>query len=496
MIDLSVLLRWLGIESADLGIEVAGLCLDSRQVSSKDVFIALNGQSNHGIDFAYQVQRAGACAILAETPEKGMAKPNDRTGPLKIPVIEIENLADKLGHLVANFYEKPSEKLDIIGITGTNGKTSCAWLLLQAWHELGIKGAYIGTLGYGTLHDMNSQNHTTPPALELQKKLKQFVDAGISRLALEVSSHALTLGRVNAIKFAGVALTNISRDHLDFHANMQEYAEAKHSLFKQFDADFCVINANDDFGKQWLVDCRENNSFSYGIDNSQAELNATDIELTAKGINFSLHYNDKVHAITSQLLGRFNVENLLLVIAVLLKEKYSIDAIVALIPKLQPVPGRINRVEGSAKQPLIIVDYAHTPDALKQVLLALKQHKAGKIWCIFGCGGNRDKGKRPLMGQIAEQLADNVIITDDNPRFEDAGQIVKEILAGLTKSAKVIHSRHDAIAYAISQAKYDDIILIAGKGHENYQLVNGHYHEFDDSVIAKQLLLEAKEKCA
>ncbi len=496
MTDLSTVLGWLGIQSQNLGINAKGLCLDSRQISSNDVFIALNGHSNHGIDFAYQVQRAGACAILAESVTKDMAKPNNRVAPLKIPVIEIANLSDKLGLLAANFYQNPSQKLKLIGITGTNGKTSCAWLLLQAWQLLGIKSAYIGTLGYGTLSDLQKQNHTTPPALELQKKLAEFVQSGTSHVALEVSSHALSLGRVNSLNFQQVALTNISRDHLDFHHNMEDYAAAKKSLFTDFCAKEYIVNANDTLGAQLLTQLNPDNTLSYGINKEQADLNASDIELSAKGIKFTLHYHHKKYPVSSQLLGRFNIENLMLGVAILVQEGVTLETITTLIAQLQPVPGRINRVEGSSKQPLVIVDYAHTPDALQQVLMALREHQAGKIWCVFGCGGNRDKGKRPLMGAIAEKLADEVIITDDNPRFEDASQIVKDILAGMQKPAVVIHARQQAIRHAIRHAQCDDIILIAGKGHEDYQLINGKYHAFDDRKIAQELLQKSKEKCA
>jgi UDP-N-acetylmuramoyl-L-alanyl-D-glutamate--2,6-diaminopimelate ligase len=397
--------------------------------------------------------------------------------------------------LASHFYNNPSSKLDIFGITGTNGKTSSAWLLLQAWKALGIKGAYIGTLGYGTLEQIHELQNTTPNALELQKILAQFVDQGISHVSLEVSSHGLSLGRVNQVQFKGVAFTNISRDHLDFHETMEQYSDAKKLLFTQFPHDFSVLNANDYYGKLWLQESPKH-TIAYGIESEISQLNAQNIVLSPQGINFELAFKGKTHQLHTNLLGKFNVENLLLVIATLIQQGIALSEIVSAIEQLQPVPGRMNCVNSSAKQPLIIVDYAHTPDALKQVLLALKEHNARKIWCVFGCGGNRDKGKRPQMGHLAETLADCVIITDDNPRYEDSQQIVQDILMGMNTQPKVLHDRKEAISYAIHHAHCDDLILIAGKGHEPYQLINGQYHDFDDRVVAAEILANMKEKCA
>jgi len=494
-IDLSTLLKWLNIDSENLNIDVSGLCLDSRKIKPDEVFIALCGIDNHGIDFAYQVQRGGACAILAESIKENKAKPKSRQQPLKIPVIEIENLADKLGYLAASFYQHPSKKMKVIGITGTNGKTSSTWLLLQAWNKLGIKGAYIGTLGFGTLEQMYALKNTTPSALELQNILAGFVKDGITHVALEVSSHGLSLGRVNALHFKGAGFTNISRDHLDFHKTMQEYVQAKKQLFLNTDLEFSVINYNDYYGKQWLQEFKPS-GISYGIENHEADLSANDIKLMPKGITFNLNWEQHDYVVQTSLLGQFNVENILLVTAILLSLKAEIADIIAIIPVFLPVPGRMNRVEHKNLEPLIIVDYAHTPDALQQVLTALKQHNARKIWCVFGCGGNRDKGKRPQMGHIAETLADHVIITDDNPRFEDPEQISNDILLGMNSTPTLIHDRRGAIAHTIKHAHKNDLILIAGKGHETYQLVNGQYLDFDDRTCAVELLKQQLEKCA
>ena len=493
--DLSTVLSWFGIESQDLGIEVTGLCLDSRKIKPGQIFIALNGTENHGIDFAYQVQRAGASAILAESVDQDKAKPKARQQALSITVIEIENLASKLGEAASHFYNQPSNKLDIVAITGTNGKTSSAWLMLQAWEKLGIKGAYIGTLGFGTLEKMQDQPNTTPNALTLQKMLAQFVEQGVTHVSLEASSHGLDLGRLNGCQLVGTCMTNISRDHLDFHKTMQDYANAKKKLFTQHKSDYSVINYDDEYGKKWLKES-SNNLLSYSLKDNDADLTANNIQLMPEGIHFTLNWKNTSYDVSTELLGHFNVENILLVIGTLLQQGYSIERIIPLINEFEPVPGRMNRVQIHKDSPLVIVDYAHTPDALKQVLLALKRHNARHIWCVFGCGGNRDKGKRPQMGHIAETLADKVIVTDDNPRYEDNEQIVQDILMGMNTKPTVIHDRKGAIAYAITNAHPDDLILVAGKGHEPYQLINGQYLDFDDVTVAKELLQEKLEKCA
>jgi len=491
--DLSTVLSWFGIESQNLDIEVTGLCLDSRKIKPGQVFIALNGEENHGIDFAYQVQRAGASAILAESVVKDKAMPKVRQQALSITVIEIENLADKLGNAASHFYNNPSNKLNIVAITGTNGKTSSAWLMLQAWKKLGIKGAYIGTLGFGTLDKMQEQPNTTPNALALQEMLAEFVEQGITHVSLEASSHGLDLGRLNACQLSGTCFTNISRDHLDFHNTMQDYANAKKKLFTQHSSDFSVINSGDKYGQEWLT-VLTNDQLSYSIE-SEANLSADNIKLMPQGIDFTLIWKNTSYSVFTELLGHFNIENILLVVGTLLRQGFSITEILPLIKDFKPVPGRMNRVQSQTKSPLVIVDYAHTPDALKQVLLALKRHNARHTWCIFGCGGNRDKGKRPQMGHIAETLANRVIVTDDNPRYEDNEQITQDILSGMKTKPLVIHDRKQAIAYAITNAHHDDLILIAGKGHEAYQLINGKYFNFDDATIAKEMLLEKMEVC-
>lgn len=485
MIDLSKILNWLDIQADFLNVEINDLCIDSRKIKQGDLFVALNGENFHGMDFSYQIQRAGAKAILAESYIEGKTKPKSRQQPLNIPVIEIDNLSEKLGKVASKFYGEPSKQMHLIGITGTNGKTSSAWLLIQAWEKLGIKGAYIGTLGYGTVTQLSPLKNTTPNCIELNQIMAQMLTENITHIAMEVSSHGLDQGRVNGLTFSGAAFTNISHDHLDYHKTIDEYANVKKSLFTQHKPLYSVINSNDYYGKQWIESLKE--PFSYGVNSASSQLNSHQIELHQNGIDFVINFNNESYEVNSQLLGRFNIENLSLVISVLIQQ-FDIKEIVKIIPSLLPVPGRMNKLEIVNNRPLVVIDYAHTPDALEQVLTALKQHNNNSLWCVFGCGGNRDKGKRPQMGHIAEQKADQVIITDDNPRFENAEQICKDILMGMKSKPLVIHVRKEAIAYAINHAHSKDIVLIAGKGHESQQEIQGKFIPCNDKEIAHSVL--------
>ena len=484
--DLGQILNWIDIDSGNLNIQIDGLSLDSRKVKPGDLFIALNGVDYHGMDFAYQVERTGAKAILAETLKDKMAKPKSRRQPLRIPVIEIENLNQKLGAIASMFHGEPSKRLKVFGITGTNGKTSSAWLLAQSWEKLGIKAGYIGTLGFGTINRLKPLKNTTPSSLKIQRTLKEFEDQGITHVAMEVSSHALDQGRCNSIQFSGTGFTNLTQDHLDYHHTFENYASTKLKLFTEFNCPIQVINFDDATGKNWIETVSQANT--YAINNKEADIYVKNFTLSPQGLSFEMSTGNQQTVINSQLLGKFNIENLLLVISFLTEQEHSINEISAVIPKLFPVMGRMNTLPHDNNQPNIVIDYAHTPDALKQVLMALKQHNPDNLWCVFGCGGNRDKGKRPQMGHLAEQLADHVIVTDDNPRFESSEEIINDILMGMNTKAKVIRDREEAIKFAIKNAQSNDLILIAGKGHENYQEIEGTLYPFDDKNIANQYL--------
>ncbi len=504
--SLNQVLTWLGLPPLAEDRPVSGLCLDTRRLRTGDVFLAMSGHQIHGFDFAYQAQRAGAVAILTETPRADRAKPKSRREPLDIPVIEVDDLSARLGHLAAAWHGDPSQQMAVTAVTGTNGKTSVAWLLLQAWAALGQRAAYIGTLGQGDLHGLTPLKNTTPSALEMQALLADFRDRGCQRVSVEVSSHALSQGRDKGLRLKNAIFTNLSRDHLDYHNTMAEYQQAKARLFAHQELENAIINQDDpagrDISQQLPAAVRLWPYAASGrlADSAQAPMAvlAENVRLHPAGLDFTLCLTDESGGVCQQapiktrLFGHFNVDNLLAVAAALLAEGESFTDVARVLPGLQPVPGRMNVVDHRQHGPLIVVDYAHTPDALEQVLKALKQHNARKIWCVFGCGGNRDKGKRPQMGHIAEKLADEVILTDDNPRFEDGNAIINDIKFGMLSQPRVIRNRQKAIEHVIHNASPSDLILIAGKGHEAWQEVQGEYLPFDDTLIARVAL----ERCA
>jgi len=488
-VTLQQLLKWLGVGFKDKSTVVNDLKLDNRAVQAGDVFIALSGFNVHGMDYAYQAERAGAIAVIAEPAKVKRAAYLGRQKPLKIPVFEVANLSDQLGYLASQFYGNPSQKLKVTAITGTNGKTSTAWLLMHALEQLGVKTGYIGTLGVGNVDSMKSLQNTTPSAIEIQKNLASMLKQGFEHVCIEVSSHALDQNRFVGTAVENAVFTNISRDHLDYHKTMKSYANTKLKLFKNYSAQNVVINIDDAYGEVWAKELSADNHLkTYGIHNKDADFLAEGIDLLPAGIAFELKHNDqRVHFQTS-LLGQFNVENTLAMVACLKAMGYSLSQLQKVVRSLQPVPGRMNRIDITSNDSIMVVDYAHTPDALEQVLRALKSHVENELWCIFGCGGNRDKGKRPMMGAIAETFADHVILTDDNPRFESSAQILADIVFGMQTKPHVISDRKQAITYVIDKSQPGDMILLAGKGHESTQEVNGELLPFNDMEVVKNIM--------
>jgi UDP-N-acetylmuramoyl-L-alanyl-D-glutamate--2,6-diaminopimelate ligase len=377
----------------------------------------------------------------------------------------------------------------VIGVTGTNGKTSIVQLLAAALESLHARAATIGTLGAGLVGALAAGERTTPDAISVHGLLAQFHDAGASHVAMEVSSHALDQGRVNAVDFEVAVFTNLTRDHLDYHGTMDVYGAAKAKLFAWPGLRSAVINADDAFGRELVMRLPESvQRLRYAID-TEAEIRARNVRTHGDGLSFDLATPWGEGAIDSLLLGRFNVYNLLAVVGCLGALGYTFAQIQNAISGLQPVIGRMNRLGGGAL-PLVVVDYAHTPDALEQALTSLRAHCAGKLVCVFGCGGERDAGKRPQMGAIAERLADEIFITDDNPRGEDGDVIVAQIVAGLSDAqrAHVQRDRGTAIALALREAHAGDVVLIAGKGHEPYQEIGSVKRTFDDADVARRAL--------
>jgi UDP-N-acetylmuramoyl-L-alanyl-D-glutamate--2,6-diaminopimelate ligase len=481
------LLGWLGLPETADDFAVRGLSIDSRTMASGEVFVAMSGFNVHGMDYAYQAARAGAVAVLTEPVKPGRAKRAGRQEPLSIPVFECADLSEQLGQLASEFYGHPSQQLGITAITGTNGKTSTAWLLMHALEQLGVKAGYMGTLGVGDAAALAPIANTTPSAIDVQKYLANMVASGIRQVCVEVSSHALDQGRFNGTAIDQAVFTNLSRDHLDYHRTMKAYAAAKFKLFTDFNAAQMIINADDEWGTAWLSQLPADRVISYGI-RTAADWLGQRIRLTAEGIAFELQVAGESVAVESQLLGDFNVENLLAVMAVLSSMGHALPDVIGVVAGLIPVPGRMNRIDVPENGSTLVVDYAHTPDALEQVLKTLKKHTGHELWCVFGCGGNRDKGKRPMMGSIAERYADHVILTDDNPRFESSQQILADIEFGMQTKPHVIANRKQAIAYVIDKSQAGDMILVAGKGHESTQEVEGELMHFNDMEVVRKLL--------
>ena len=493
----SMTLRELLAGHADVGaagdIVVRGLALDSRRVEAGDAFVALAGAHAHGITFAPAASARGAAAILSDTA--GAATP--RPVHASTPTLWIDGLRDQLGAIAARFFGEPSQALTVLGVTGTNGKTSTVQLIAQALQRAGRPSATIGTLGAGLVGALRAGERTTPDAIEVQGLFAQFRDEGATHVAMEVSSHALDQGRVNAVGFDVAVFTNLTRDHLDYHGTMDAYGAAKARLFAWPGLRAAIVNVDDAFGRELAASMRDDITLlRYGIDNEAADVVARNVRAGASGLSFRLVTPWGEGDVATSLLGRFNVSNLLAVAASLGALGFDFAAIADAIAQLEPVAGRMSRLggpgwnPGRAAQPLVVVDYAHTPDALEQALTTLRAHCAGALVCVFGCGGERDAGKRPQMGAIAEALADRVVVTDDNPRGEDGGAIVAQILAGFAhpERARVERDRGAAIAFAVAQAHANDVVLIAGKGHEPYQEINGVRRPFDDIEVARAAL--------
>ncbi|HEX6832160.1 MAG TPA: UDP-N-acetylmuramoyl-L-alanyl-D-glutamate--2,6-diaminopimelate ligase [Rudaea sp.] len=481
---------------------VSGLTLDSRQVRAGDAFVALQGTTAHGITFAPAALAHGASVVLGEAPapvalsnlpaQARAANDAASTGSAHdAPVLWIDGLRAQVGEIAARFFDHPSRALHVIGVTGTNGKTSIVQLLAQALTALHCRAATIGTLGAGLHGSVLAGERTTPDAISIQALLAQFRADGASHVAMEVSSHALEQGRVNAVAFEVAAFTNLTRDHLDYHGTMEAYGAAKARLFAWPGLRAAVINVDDAFGQRLARELTDGvRALRYAIESDDAELVARDVRTSAAGLRFTLRTPWGEGRIDSALLGRFNVANLLAVAGCLGALGFTFPQIQNALAQLAPVAGRMNRIGGEDGAPLVVVDYAHTPDALEQALASLRAHTQRRLICVFGCGGDRDAGKRPQMGAIAERLADRIIVTDDNPRSEDGDRIVAQIIAGLAhpERATTQRDRAAAITLALTEAQTGDAVLIAGKGHEPYQEIRGVKHPFDDLAVARRAL--------
>ena len=475
------------------GVRVTGLAVNSRTLAAGEVFLAYPGAHQDGRDFIPQALARGAAAVLWE---RGGYRWNDSW---RVPNLDIQDLRMLAGYLAHEVYGRPSEKLWTIGVTGTNGKTSSSQWIAQACSDSGARTAVLGTLGTGFPGELDASLNTAADPVTLHRSLARLLAAGAQGVSLEVTSIGLDQGRVNGVAFGAALFTNLSRDHLDYHHDMESYARAKQRLFETPGLIHAVLNLDDVQGVRLArmlaergvnragFSCFEGVALRAGLER-YAE--AHSIEMSHAGIAFTVKSSWGEARIAAPLLGRFNVSNLLGVLTTMLVSGVPFDRATTALACLRPVAGRMQRIGGAGK-PLVVVDYAHSPDALEKTLVALRDvanADGGRLVAVFGCGGDRDRGKRPLMGAVASRHADRVVVTSDNPRGENPAAIIAEIVAGMPGRYEAIEDRRGAIAYAIANAAAEDVVLLAGKGHETYQEISGERLPFSDAEEAEKAL--------
>jgi len=497
---LSELLEGFVLDSAivDLTGRVSGLAWDSRAVKARDLFFACNGENVHGKQFIRSAVAAGASAIVLETSDVSEAVliSQQYNG---VPVIPVKDLTSQLGFIASRFYAEPSKKHTLIGITGTNGKTSISHLLAQCLDDVTHPCGVIGTMGAGLWGQLKNVENTTPGAIELQQWFYQLNRKQVKYVAMEVSSHGLAQGRTNGCAFDMAVFTNLTQDHLDYHGDMNAYGEVKTKLFTYEGLSSVVLNLDDPFSARVLE------SVSAGVDVIGISLNAKTktqpnvnvifgevVSTDDSGMRISIKSSFGSGEVKTSLLGDFNVTNLLTVFACAMQLGFQFDEVYEKLAQLKAPGGRLEKF-GGGNQPLVVVDYAHTPDALEKVLMTLKKQTAGTLFVLIGCGGDRDKSKRPKMGAVAETHADVVYLTNDNPRTESDKSIIDDILQGITKPEKIIieFDRAKAISRLVRSAKTGDVVLIAGKGHEDYQIIGDRRFHFSDREQVVEILGEA-----
>ena len=474
-------------------VYVTDLSLDSRHMRSGAAFFALPGTRAHGLAYATAAVAAGATVVLWE-PAGGIATP---TFPAHVTSIAVPGLTALLGKMADRFFDEPSKSISVAAVTGTNGKTTSAYLIAQALEKLGIKTAYAGTLGFGPIDAIAPGTHTTPDAVTVHRQLAELRDQGCEQLGIEVSSHALDQHRVAGVRFHTALFTNLTHDHLDYHGTFAAYGAAKARLFDWSELRHAVLNVDDEFGRTLAFDRHHDAVVTAVSSHVRPEatgprmraLFAERVTPTPSGLQISVNGSWGTGLLSSRFIGAFNVDNVLGTLAVLLGYDISLSQAIEALEHCSPPPGRMETFSAPGF-PLAVVDYAHTPDALEKALEAVRHHCTGKLICVFGCGGDRDATKRPVMGSIAERLADRVIVTDDNPRTEDGDAIVADILNGMKSTDRLLIERDRAVAIerAIREAGPNDAVLIAGKGHEDYQIVGLVKRYFSDRDIVNAVL--------
>ena len=493
-----------GVASVPPGIMVSDVTIDSRAVKPGSLFLACRGEKHHGLDFAAQVIAQGASAVLFDPESSGLQRAPEAAAraAAQAPSVffgSVPKLRRHAGTIADRFFGSPSSALTIAGITGTNGKTTCAFVLAQALTHCGRPTAYSGTIGYGMPHALKSTEHTTSDAVTVHRQLEELRRLGAECVGMEVSSHALEQGRVNAVRFHTAVFTNLTRDHLDYHGTMENYGAAKALLFESAGLFARVINVDDEFGARLA----EYPSSAHLVVTTRREpatlaqfVRSTRVRAEASGLVIGIESSWGVGEVSVPFIGDFNVDNVLTVLATLLAWGVPLADATTALGKCRPPSGRMELFGGRGSQPLAVVDYAHTPDALSKALRASRLHCKGKLHVVFGCGGDRDPGKRPLMGTIAAELADSIVLTDDNPRTEDPRRIVADISAGLRNgpvvlkatSIRVEHDRRRAITTTLASAAAGDVVLVAGKGHEDYQIYGTEHRPFSDQAVIREYL--------
>jgi len=469
-------------------LEIHSLELDSRKLASNSAFLAVKGSALDGRDFIESdaVMNTSLSVIFYELNEM-TEQHQDAISKASCLCVGVLGLKKKLSLIASVFYDHPSQKLQVYGATGTNGKTSCCYLLAQAFNTLGYKTAFMGTIGNGAPDALQPSPNTTLDAIALQSQLAEFVEQGFTHICMEVSSHALDQYRAAAVYFYAVLLTNLSQDHLDYHVTMEAYAAAKKKLFTEFSPVLAVINVTGEFGREIQSETNAEFVVTFGNSDSSADVYSEDIVATTKGLSFTVESQTVDIDIQSSLLGLVNVENITLVATVLLALGVDLSSIQSSIADCHAAPGRMEMFSNESL-PVVVVDYAHTPDAIQQALQSCRVHCQGELWIVFGCGGDRDQSKRALMGQFAEQFADRVILSNDNPRTEAPEKIFADISSGMSSNPEILEDRHEAIHFAIDQATAKDLILIAGKGHEQGQIFADTVLPFSDRDVVKKCL--------
>jgi UDP-N-acetylmuramoyl-L-alanyl-D-glutamate--2,6-diaminopimelate ligase len=479
-----------GFASAPPDLLVRDVTLDSHAATPGALFLACRGRTHHGLEFAPDAVARGARAVLYEPGAAARVPPQLTRSAY---VAAVPELSARAGVIADRFFGEPSRRLTVAGITGTNGKTTCAWLLAQALQRCRRPAGYVGTLGVGVPPEITATRHTTPDAVTVHRLLAELEAAGAACVSMEVSSHALDQGRVNGVRFHTAAFTNLTRDHLDYHGTMEAYGAAKARLFGWPGLTCRIVNVDDPFGAalaaapadaRLIVTARTTQGSALVPPGAQF-VRARRVRAEALGLAIDVESSFGSVELPVRLVGEFNVDNALTVLAVLLAFGFPLRDAAQALSRVRAASGRMEMFGGRGRSPLAIVDYAHTPDALANALRAARLHCRGQLRVVFGCGGDRDVGKRPLMGQVAAELADDIVLTDDNPRSEDPQRIVADILAGVTPGAPLVieHDRALAIRMALERSAPDDVVLIAGKGHEDYQIMGEERRAFRDQAI-------------